>query len=142
MVEVGINVPNATVMVIENAERFGLAQLHQLRGRVGRGEHQSYCILFNQSDSEISKKDGCNNKSQNGFEIAEMDLKLRGPGDLFGTKQHGLMNFKIADIVSDMEILKEARKAAEETIKLNLVDKTLMERINKQFYNNIENIGL
>lgn len=81
-------------------------------------------------------------KSQNGFEIAEMDLKLRGPGDLFGTKQHGLMNFKIADIVSDMEILKEARKAAEETIKLNLVDKTLMERINKQFYNNIENIGL
>ncbi|WP_039766496.1 ATP-dependent DNA helicase RecG [Caldicellulosiruptor sp. F32] len=143
VVEVGINVPNTTVMVIENAERFGLAQLHQLRGRVGRGEHQSYCILFNQSDSEISKKRMIAiTKSQNGFEIAEMDLKLRGPGDLFGTKQHGLMNFKIADIVSDMEILKEARKAAEETIKLNLVDKTLMERINKQFYNNIENIGL
>ncbi|BCS81323.1 ATP-dependent DNA helicase RecG [Anaerocellum diazotrophicum] len=143
VVEVGINVPNATVMVIENAERFGLAQLHQLRGRVGRGEHQSYCILFNQSDSEIAKKRMIAiTRSQNGFEIAEMDLKLRGPGDLFGTKQHGIMNFKVADIINDMDILKQARIAAEETIRLNLVDNKLLEKINKQFYNNIENIGL
>ncbi|ADQ40713.1 ATP-dependent DNA helicase RecG [Caldicellulosiruptor acetigenus I77R1B] len=143
VVEVGINVPNATVMVIENAERFGLAQLHQLRGRVGRGEHQSYCILFNQSDSEIAKKRMIAiTRSQNGFEIAEMDLKLRGPGDLFGTKQHGIMNFKVADIINDMDILKQARIAAEETIRLKLVDNKLLEKINKQFYNNIENIGL
>lgn len=143
VVEVGINVPNATVMVIENAERFGLAQLHQLRGRVGRGEYQSYCILFNQSDSEIAKKRMIAiTRSQNGFEIAEMDLKLRGPGDLFGTKQHGIMNFKVADIINDMDILKQARIAAEETIRLNLVDNKLLEKINKQFYNNIENIGL
>lgn len=81
-------------------------------------------------------------RSQNGFEIAEMDLKLRGPGDLFGTKQHGIMNFKVADIINDMDILKQARIAAEETIRLNLVDNKLLEKINKQFYNNIENIGL
>lgn len=107
VIEVGINVPNATVMMIENAERFGLAQLHQLRGRVGRGKHQSYCIMVN-----CSKQDGTQerldilNRSNDGFYIASEDLKLRGPGDIFGLRQSGDMEFKLADIFTDANILK------------------------------------
>lgn len=107
VIEVGVNVPNATVMMIENAERFGLAQLHQLRGRVGRGEHQSYCIMVNCGDQE-----GCGerldilNRSNDGFYIASEDLKLRGPGDIFGLRQSGDMEFKLADIFTDANILK------------------------------------
>lgn len=117
VIEVGVNVPNATIMVIENAERFGLAQLHQLRGRVGRGEHQSYCILYNESRNKISKERMNVMKDTNdGFVIAEKDLELRGPGDFFGTRQHGIPDLKIANLYKDMSILKKAQEAAFEII--------------------------
>ncbi len=107
VIEVGVNVPNATVMMIENAERFGLAQLHQLRGRVGRGKHQSYCILVNCGDQEgTSERLDILNRSNDGFYIASEDLKLRGPGDIFGIRQSGDMEFKLADIFTDANLLK------------------------------------
>lgn len=109
VVEVGVNVPNATVMMIENAERFGLAGLHQLRGRVGRGKYQSYCIFINASETKkASERLEILNHSNNGFEIANEDLKLRGPGDFFGVRQSGDMEFKLGDIYSDASILKTA----------------------------------
>ena len=119
VIEVGVNVPNASVMVIENAERFGLAQLHQLRGRVGRGATQSYCILV--TKRELSKDSrariGIMVDTNDGFEIAEADLKLRGPGDLEGTAQSGLpFDLKIANIVRDGNLLQTAREAAEAII--------------------------
>lgn len=117
VIEVGVDVANANVMIIENAERFGLAQLHQLRGRVGRGKHQSFCILVNQSDSDISKKRMnvmCN--STNGFYISEQDLILRGTGDFFGVRQHGLPSLKTANLFYDIPILKTAQAAAKELI--------------------------
>lgn len=108
VIEVGINVPNATVMMVENAERFGLAQLHQLRGRIGRGNFQSYCIFINGTDNSRSMdRLKILNNSNDGFYIAEEDLKLRGPGDLFGIRQSGAMEFKIADIYQDSELLKK-----------------------------------
>lgn len=114
VVEVGVNVPNATVMLIENADRFGLAQLHQLRGRVGRGEAQSYCIMFNTSDSKLAKKRlETLNRSNDGFYIAGEDLKLRGPGDFFGIRQSGELAFQLGDIYQDADIL----KAASESVK-------------------------
>lgn len=113
VIEVGVNVPNATVMMVENAERFGLASLHQLRGRVGRGKAQSYCIFISTSDkTETKKRLEILNKSNDGFEIADWDLKLRGPGDFFGIRQSGDMDFKIADIYSDAKTLQEAAEAA------------------------------
>ena len=116
VVEVGVNVPNATVMMIEDAQRFGLAQLHQLRGRVGRGDAQSYCIFINTSDQpEASDRLEVLVKSNDGFYIAGEDLKMRGPGDLFGLRQSGLMEFKIGDLFNDMDILKEAKDAADQT---------------------------
>ncbi len=112
VIEVGVNVPNSTVMMVENAERFGLASLHQLRGRVGRGKHQSYCIFVCGSDkAEIKERLDILNKSNDGFEIAAWDLKLRGPGDFFGIRQSGDMDFKIGDIFSDSQTLKEASEA-------------------------------
>lgn len=114
VVEVGVNVPNATVMMIENAERFGLAQLHQLRGRVGRGVHQSYCIMVSGSNGKhIQKRLEILNQSNDGFYIASEDLKLRGPGDLLGIRQSGLMEFKIGDVFTDVSILQSACEAAE-----------------------------
>lgn len=113
VIEVGVNVPNATVMMVENAERFGLASLHQLRGRVGRGKAQSYCIFISTSDkTETKKRLEILNKSNDGFEIADWDLKLRGPGDFFGIRQSGDMDFKIADIYSDSKTLQESAEAA------------------------------
>ena len=109
VIEVGINVPNATVMMVENAERFGLSQLHQLRGRVGRGEFQSYCIFINSSDdADAEKRLEVMNKSNDGFVIAEEDLKQRGPGDLFGVRQSGEMNFRVGDIYHDSDLVKES----------------------------------
>ncbi len=114
VVEVGVNVPNATVMMIENAERFGLAQLHQLRGRVGRGKHQSYCIMICASDSKrIQKRLDILNQSNDGFYIAGEDLKLRGPGDILGVRQSGLMEFRIGDVFTDAAILRNACQAAD-----------------------------
>lgn len=113
VIEVGINVSNATVMMVENAERFGLAQLHQLRGRVGRGCHQSYCIFMSGSKTKETKKRlEILNKSNDGFYIANEDLKLRGPGDLFGIRQSGLMDFRIGDVFQDADVLKQAATAA------------------------------
>ena len=114
VIEVGIDVPNATVIMIENADRFGLAQLHQLRGRVGRGKDQSYCILVNTSQTKDSKKRlEILNQSKDGFWIAAEDLKLRGPGDFFGVRQSGALEFKLGDVYTDADILKEASEAAE-----------------------------
>ena len=114
VIEVGVNVPNSTVMMVENAERFGLAQLHQLRGRVGRGEHQSYCIFISGNKSKKTKERlGILNKTNDGFVIAEEDLKLRGPGDFFGVRQSGEFDFGIADVFADSRVLKIAAEAAE-----------------------------
>ena len=114
VIEVGVNVPNASVMIIESAERFGLSQLHQLRGRVGRGADQSYCILMTGHKLSNDSKTRLETmvRTADGFEIAEVDLKLRGPGDLMGTQQSGILNLKIADIVKDNDILKTARHYA------------------------------
>lgn len=113
VVEVGVNVTNASIMVIENAERFGLAQLHQLRGRVGRGNYQSYCVLINRGNSKIARERmRIMSSTSNGFKIAEKDLSLRGPGDFFGTRQHGLPDLKIASLPEDMDVLKKAQELA------------------------------
>jgi ATP-dependent DNA helicase RecG len=112
VIEVGVDQPNAAVMVIENAERFGLAQLHQLRGRIGRGSHRSICVLLSDSSDEIARerlKTLCH--SQDGFEIAEKDLQLRGPGDFFGTRQHGLPVFKLANLYQDRDIISEVSRS-------------------------------
>ncbi|NLL76004.1 MAG: ATP-dependent DNA helicase RecG [Clostridiales bacterium] len=125
VIEVGINVPNATVIMVENAERFGLAQLHQLRGRVGRGDQQSYCIFISSSDKkQTMERLDILNHSNDGFFIAGEDLKLRGPGDLFGIRQSGLMDFKIGDIYQDAEVLK---RAGESVDALLAVDEALEE---------------
>lgn len=114
VIEVGIDVPNATVMLVENAERFGLAQLHQLRGRVGRGKHQSYCIFMSASKSKETKERlEILNKSNDGFKIASEDLRLRGPGDLFGIRQSGLMDFRLGDVYQDAKLLQKANEAAD-----------------------------
>lgn len=116
VIEVGIDVPNATVMMIENAERFGLAQLHQLRGRVGRGDAQSYCIFIDTTQSEESKERlSVLKNSTDGFEIASKDLSLRGPGDFFGIRQSGELLFRLGDIYKDADLLKKAQEAAQKT---------------------------
>lgn len=118
VVEVGVNVPNATVMMIENAERFGLAQLHQLRGRVGRGDEQSYCIMVQGKKSrETRERLDILNHSNDGFAIARKDLELRGPGDLFGVRQSGMIEFQVADVFTDAPVLAIASKAADELLK-------------------------
>ena len=118
VIEVGVDVPNATVMVIESAEKFGLSQLHQLRGRVGRGAEKSYCILLTATElgNEARERMKMMVHTNNGFEIAEKDLELRGPGDIEGTRQSGVLNFRLASIVHDKPILDTAKNMAEEMI--------------------------
>jgi len=136
VIEVGINVPNASVMLIENAERFGLAQLHQLRGRVGRGKEKSYCVMVSDSKNKVAKERmKIMTKSSDGFEISERDLDLRGPGDFFGTRQHGIPEFKIANLYKDVELLKIVQKASEE---LYLDDPFLEKDENKKLSEEIE----
>jgi ATP-dependent DNA helicase RecG len=118
VIEVGVNVPNASVMVIENAEKFGLSQLHQLRGRVGRGAEKSYCILITSQKLSNDAKERLKTmvSTNNGFEIAEKDLELRGPGDIEGTRQSGALNLKLADLIKDKAILEVAKEAAEQLV--------------------------
>lgn len=118
VVEVGVDVPNATLMIIMDADRFGLSQLHQLRGRVGRGAHASYCVLIADPKSEVGQERmKVMTDTDDGFEVARRDLDLRGPGDFFGTKQSGLPEFRLADMVADFEVLEKAREDATDLIK-------------------------
>lgn len=139
VIEVGVDVPNATLMIIENAERFGLAQLHQLRGRVGRGSRQSYCVLINRGFGEVAnKRMEIMEQSGDGFFIAEKDLVLRGPGEFFGTKQHGLPEFKIANIYTDTKLLKRAQKHALKMLKydpelISLENANIIEKIDELY---------
>ncbi len=118
VIEVGIDVPNATVMLIEGAERFGLSQLHQLRGRVGRGAHESHCILFADLEGPLSKRRmEAIERSTDGFELAEVDLALRGEGEILGTLQHGLPRYRVAELPEDAELLATARAEVIELLK-------------------------
>jgi len=119
VIEVGVDVPNANIMIIEHAERFGLSQLHQLRGRVGRGQHKSYCVLIMgyAVSEEGRERTEFMEKSSDGFKIAEFDLEMRGPGEFMGTKQSGLAGFKLANLVRDIQILQSAREAAFEVLR-------------------------
>ena len=138
VIEVGVNVPNASVMIIENTERFGLSQLHQLRGRVGRGADKSYCILMSsyKISKEAKKRIETMVRTQDGFEIAEVDLEIRGPGDIMGTQQSGDLNLKLADLAADGVLVGIARDVARDLLKrdekLQLVENGLIrEKLNK-----------
>ena len=144
VIEVGVNVPNASIMIVENAERFGLAQLHQLRGRVGRGEYKSYCILKYQGNSDIIRQRmSIMQETNDGFKISEKDLELRGSGEFFGTKQHGLPEFKIANIFQDMPMLKNIQSIASDILQEDPEleqekNKRLKHEVEKKFVENIE----
>lgn len=137
VVEVGVDVPNATIMLIENADRFGLSQLHQLRGRVGRGKDKSFCVLVSDNKSETAQERlGVMKRTSNGFDIADFDLKTRGPGDFFGKRQHGLPDLKIADMLNDMATLKECQQCAVEILEADptlKVHPVLKEKISDMF---------
>ncbi len=139
VIEVGVDVPNAALMIVENADRFGLSQLHQLRGRVGRGQHKSYCVLFSDADTPDAKaRLGIMTKTSDGFKISEEDLRLRGPGDFFGSRQHGLPEMHVADLSGDMRVLKQAQEEANAVLAadpdLSLPQhRPLKERIDKLF---------
>ena len=144
VIEVGVDVPNSNIMVIENAERFGLAQLHQLRGRVGRGEYQSYCILkFEGKSDTVRKRMKVMCDTNDGFIISEKDLELRGSGDFFGTMQHGLPEFKIANLFEDVDMLKKVQSVAMKILSLDPKlekeeNKLLKELIKDKFTKRIE----
>ena len=147
VIEVGINVPNATIMLIENAERFGLAQLHQLRGRVGRGSHQSYCILISDSNSESARERlKFMTKTNDGFLIAKKDLELRGSGEILGTKQHGLPEFRLVDLSKDYDIIRESKEAIEFLYKQKRIEdeeyQKMAKYLNDEFAKITEEIAL
>lgn len=139
VIEVGVDVPNASVMVIENAEKFGLSQLHQLRGRVGRGSEKSFCILLSGSKLNNDARERLNTMcaTNDGFKIAEKDLELRGPGDIEGTRQSGALNFKLASIVQDRKWLEIAREAAERVLD---ADPDLASATNLQLKNYLQSL--
>src|SRR5690625_3089944 len=137
VIEVGVDVPNATTMVIYDAERFGLSQLHQLRGRVGRGEKQSYCILIADSKGEVGKERmRIMTETNDGYQLSEADLKLRGPGDFFGKKQSGIPDFKVADLIHDYRALEVAREDAEKILRERLLWKDLAYQPLKHYIEN------
>jgi len=140
VIEVGVNVPNASIMVIESAERFGLSQLHQLRGRVGRGADQSYCVLLSSFKLSAEAKTRLKTmvETSDGFKIAEVDLKLRGPGNMMGTQQSGVLNLRIADVVKDSPILYNARNAAIDLLK---EDPNLLKSENNQIHKTFAEIS-
>lgn len=144
VIEVGVDVPNSTIMIVENAERFGLAQLHQLRGRVGRGKYKSYCILKYDSNSDVVRKRmQIMQQTNDGFIISEKDLELRGPGDFFGTMQHGVPEFKVANLFTDMDILKDAQNAAKDLLQtdpfiMKPENAGIKEKIDKLFEEKLE----
>ncbi len=139
VIEVGVDVPNASLMIVENAERFGLSQLHQLRGRVGRGKHKSYCILVSDNDSpELKSRLDIMCKTGDGFKISEEDLRLRGPGDFFGSRQHGLPEMHVADLGADVNVLQQAqdesRRLLEKDPQLELPEhRALRQRVDKLY---------
>ena len=147
VIEVGVDVPNAALMIIENAERFGLSQLHQLRGRVGRGRHKSWCVLVSDSKGEeVKARLSIMSKTNNGFEISEEDLRLRGPGDFFGARQHGLPEMHVADLGADTQVLKTAQEEAKALLaadpQLSLPEHSaLRERIETLFKNNTDSFN-
>ncbi|MCD8368417.1 MAG: ATP-dependent DNA helicase RecG, partial [Clostridiales bacterium] len=147
VIEGGVDVPNATLMVVENAERFGLSQLPQLRGRVGRGEAKSYCVLVSSNRSEETRKRLKALCSTNdGFKIAELDLELRGPGDFFGNRQHGLPQLRVADLAGDMRVLREAQDAAEALLEQdpdlqNPENRAILERVQEVFAQNQDTLN-
>ena len=142
VIEVGVNVPNASIMVIEGAQRFGLAQLHQLRGRIGRGEFASYCILINRGKNANSlERLHLMEKISDGFELAEEDLRLRGPGQFFGSMQHGLPDLKIADVLNDINVLITARKEAQMVIDFGIDKPALVELLQMQYKDNFIKIS-
>lgn len=141
IIEVGVNVPNASIMVIQNAERFGLAQLHQLRGRVGRGSYQSYCFLITDNNNDVTKERmKIMTKTNNGFIIAEKDLIIRGPGEFLGVRQHGLPELKIGNLINDTEILSIAKKACEEVLVKE--HELIIKYIEKKFEKKLNDISL
>ena len=148
VIEVGINVPNATVMVIEDAQRFGLSQLHQLRGRVGRGTQESFCILIYSGNSDILKQRmKIMTETNNGFIISEKDLLLRGPGEMFGLRQHGLPEFRIADLTKHMNVLYLAQEDARQLIddesdQRSSEKEKVLARVRERFEKEIKTIAL
>ena len=138
VIEVGVDVPNTALMIVENADRFGLSQLHQLRGRVGRGSHKSYCVLVSDLDNEeVKARLSIMCKTNDGFKISEEDLRLRGPGDFFGSRQHGLPEMHIADLGADVALMQQAHQEAN---KLLAIDPQLVHPENKLLQQRIDYI--